>query len=308
MTNKLAPTYQEPKTLQNRREQIVSVSRIIIFSWLCSLVFFADWWNLQINHFYRVLVDLGVFTSNLAEPLAVIICFPLFIGMFNYFASRVPSLDVWKVEGETQKKPNIVSSWKKEFRLRLGILRTLLYITPILLFEILRSQFFAHKVPVQAPGALELLAGVLLALFVYDVLFTVGHLAMHKVKKLYKWHAPHHSNKNIQAVDTIELSLPEAAGEVFISILALNLTFAHPLTRLVYDIVIVYLLVELHSGYNLPLSLHSLFPKIFYGGKQHYDHHCYGAPYYCKFFSPLDKVLHSFNNIQRGETAGRKNS
>lgn len=54
----------------------------------------------------------------------------------------------------------------------------LLYIAPIALFDL---AFPRRKLPETAPSAAQLGCEVLLSLFLYDLLFTAGHLLCHKV-------------------------------------------------------------------------------------------------------------------------------
>jgi hypothetical protein len=48
----------------------------------------------------------------------------------------------------------------------------------------------------------------------------------------------------------------------------------------VYDVVIIYLLTELHSGYDLPWSAQNVFPTVFAGSKRHTQHHLTGKGFY----------------------------
>jgi hypothetical protein len=61
-------------------------------------------------------------------------------------------------------------------------------------------------------------------------------------------HAKHHAKKVQRATEAIRLSAGDQILDVGCSIAALNIVQAHPLSRSVYNAVIVYLLIELHSG------------------------------------------------------------
>ena len=120
----------------------------------------------------------------------------------------------------------------------------------------------------EAPTAWGLLLQVAALLVVYDALFFVGHWTMHRLPWLYKHvHALHHDQAGLlhacinhmhalttcmapvtRAYDTLRLSYPEQLIDVACSVVAVNLLRAHPLARVIYNVVIVYLLVELHSG------------------------------------------------------------
>ena len=61
-------------------------------------------------------------------------------------------------------------------------------------------------------------------------------------------HAKHHTKKVQRATEAARLSIADQALDVGCSIAALNVVKAHPLSRSIYNVIIVYLLLELHSG------------------------------------------------------------
>lgn len=65
----------------------------------------------------------------------------------------------------------------------------------------------------------------------------------------------------------------------------------HPLSRLLHNVLVTYLLVESHSGYDLPWQSHRLFPEIFGGAPHHEMHHHNGRVYYQQFFTYLDTLF-----------------
>lgn len=68
-------------------------------------------------------------------------------------------------------------------------------------------------------------------------------------------HAKHHSKKVQRATEAMRLSVAEEVVDVSCSIAAVNLVQAHPLSRTIYNVVIVWLIIELHSGVrSLPLQ------------------------------------------------------
>lgn len=55
---------------------------------------------------------------------------------------------------------------------------------------------------------------------------------------------------------------------------------------------IVYMLVELHCGYDMPWMMHNVIPfGIVAGSPVHDRHHVVGNGNYQKFFTYLDKLL-----------------
>ncbi|KAK9823392.1 hypothetical protein WJX72_002452 [[Myrmecia] bisecta] len=162
----------------------------------------------------------------------------------------------------------------------------LLYILPLAVAD----WFYPRRsLPDTAPGLLQLAGQVLSALLVYDALFTVVHLLCHKVPWLYRHiHAKHHTKPVQRACEAVRLSAAEEILDVGCSVAALNLLKCHPMARLVYNIVIVYLITELHSGYDFPWSLENVVPfGLWAGSRRHEAHHRHGRLYYQKFFLPV---------------------
>ena len=75
-------------------------------------------------------------------------------------------------------------------------------------------------------------------------------------------HAKHHTKKVQRVTEAFRLSVADQVLDVGCSIAALNIVKAHPLSRSVYNIVIVYLIIELHSGVHfIDSASHHLHPK-----------------------------------------------
>lgn len=53
------------------------------------------------------------------------------------------------------------------------------------------------------------------------------------------------------------------------NILVLNLFKVHLLSRICHNIVITYMLTEIHSGYDLPFMMHNIVPYVFGGSVKH---------------------------------------
>lgn len=61
-------------------------------------------------------------------------------------------------------------------------------------------------------------------------------------------HAKHHARRVQRASEALRLSVGDQFLDVGCSIAALNLVGAHPLSRSIYNVVIVWLVIELHAG------------------------------------------------------------
>ena len=141
--------------------------------------------------------------------------------------------------------------------------------------------------------ALEVTSGVVL----YDLLFYPFHASFHSSRAPAAWrrlHGRHHQWARREtaahnAVETVQNSYVDAGVQVAINILVQNvspwgLAHKHPLSRLLHNLMVTYLLTESHSGYDLPFQSHRIFPAIFGGAPRHEEHHQRGAVCFHQFF------------------------
>mmetsp|Transcript_7918 Transcript_7918/g.23862 ORF Transcript_7918/g.23862 Transcript_7918/m.23862 type:complete len:290 (+) Transcript_7918:1403-2272(+) len=221
------------------------------------------------------------------EPTLVVAVFALSIGLF--FLLDVPLKRLTSAWRAPICASDDMRAWRWEGGQRLTR-ETAIYVLPLLAYD----RVFPRRVlPAEAPGAARLAAEVLLALVLYDLFFTAGHVACHRLPRLYRaTHAKHHREAAVRAVETICLTPWEEALDVGCSILALNVLRAHPMSRAVYNAVIVYLLTELHSGYELPWMLQDVVPGgLWAGSRRHALHHRHGNVCFQKFFTYLDAAM-----------------
>eukprot|EP00730_Choanoeca_flexa_P018171 TRINITY_DN8820_c0_g1_i2.p1 TRINITY_DN8820_c0_g1~~TRINITY_DN8820_c0_g1_i2.p1 ORF type:complete len:300 (+),score=28.16 TRINITY_DN8820_c0_g1_i2:102-1001(+) len=227
-----------------------------------------QWW-FQHDSLEPVVASLSFF-----PPLTLFYCLDMFI----------PSMHPWRISKNTSTK-----QWtgKEEFN-AYNLLYS--YLIPLMVFDYL---FPRRQLPLEPPTVFGLLGQIILLLVLYDALFFVGHYTMHRVPWLYRHvHATHHDQAVTRAYDTLRLSYAEQFIDVACSIAAVNIVGAHPLARAIYNIIIVYLLCELHSGYDLPWMLHNIVPGDIMGGPLRHDrHHMDGRFYYQKFFTYLDNAI-----------------
>ncbi|KAK3279142.1 hypothetical protein CYMTET_12960 [Cymbomonas tetramitiformis] len=141
-------------------------------------------------------------------------------------------------------------------------------------------------------------AEIVAALVVYDMLFFASHVVIHKVPWIYRRvHAKHHRRVIMRARETVALSIADEVLDVSCSIAALNLLKCHPLSRALYNVTIIFLLCDLHSGYDMPWMLQNVVPfGICSGSRRHTDHHKHGRAFYQKFFVYLDNFF-GFNKL-----------
>ena len=106
---------------------------------------------------------------------------------------------------------------------------TFWYISPWLVIDYFIPR---RKLPLLAPTLPEIVWQIFMALVVFDVIFFLGHKAFHNSPYLYKQvHAVHHTAPIIRATDAIRHTFWDGTWDVFCSVVALNSTRAHPLSR-----------------------------------------------------------------------------
>lgn len=98
-----------------------------------------------------------------------------------------------------------------------------------------------RKLPEAPPSAAQLVGDVVALLVAYDALFWACHRMMHWSPALFHWvHARHHERPEVlRANDALRLTFAEEVVDVGCSIAAVNLLKAHPLSRAIYNVIIV---------------------------------------------------------------------
>ena len=152
-----------------------------------------------------------------------------------------------------------------------------------------------RALPIQAPTARELVAQLMLAFALYDALFFLFHLSLHRIPALRALHIPHHKHKEIHPQVTNKLSVFERLGLVLLANFSLNIIGSHVLTRTLFVPIFVWLLVEIHSGLDLPWGYEKIMPAgLGLGAKEHARHHRegeFGHSAHAPFFAWNDRIL-----------------
>jgi len=150
----------------------------------------------------------------------------------------------------------------------------------------------------EAPSFGRLAGEVAFGIFLYDLLFYPLHWAMHNLpsRALRNAHSFHHRKAHtLNALETVQHSYADGLLQVVVNIAVQQLSpfpgvlGKHPLSRIIHNVVVTYLLTESHSGYrDLPFMSHNLWPSLFAGAPRHERHHHNGRVYYHQFFKYLD--------------------
>ena len=130
---------------------------------------------------------------------------------------------------------------------------------------------FHHKPPLPdlPPSFFQFSVETVTGIVLYDLLFYPIHVAMHHApsKTVKKAHVYHHSYRDtLNAVETVQHSYADGFMQVFVNIIVQQISpfpgGKHPLSRIVHNVVVTYLLTESHSVSDA-LFLHFLFLFFF---------------------------------------------
>jgi cholesterol 25-hydroxylase len=149
------------------------------------------------------------------------------------------------------------------------------FLVPTLHNMTLSSPLQTHRALPQMPPTSRRLALELTASFlIYDALFFFFHLSLHMLPFLRRMHAPHHRHGAMHPQITNQLHFVERLGLVLLANFSLNIIGSHVFTRTLFVPVFVWLLVELHSGLDLPWGYEKVLPRGWGGGaRNHAVHH-----------------------------------
>lgn len=166
-----------------------------------------------------------------------------------------------------------------------------------------------RALPLEPPTVLQICCHLMASLVVFDALFFIVHVTLHKNYFLYKHiHAQHHDHHVLNAHVTNKLSIPERVALVLSANEALKVFNSHPMTRMLFVPIFIAILIDNHTGYDMPFSLHRLVPFGLVGGSvNHYAHHMQGTRNYEPILTYLDRLLDIFMTfLKRIECASIK--
>ncbi|KAL8917538.1 MAG: hypothetical protein Q9208_007899 [Pyrenodesmia sp. 3 TL-2023] len=159
-----------------------------------------------------------------------------------------------------------------------------------------------RALPVAPPTSRELGLQLATSLLIYDTLFFGFHLVLHH-PFFAKVHSQHHNHQEINPQITNQLDIFERLGLVLLANFSLNIIGSHVLTRTVFVVAFVWLLVDIHSGMDLPWGYDKILPEGWAAGsKRHSMHHRYGSKYYEPFFNWWDNA---YEWVRKNDPPGR---
>ncbi|KAL8816789.1 MAG: hypothetical protein Q9223_004254 [Gallowayella weberi] len=148
-----------------------------------------------------------------------------------------------------------------------------------------------RALPAAPPTSRELALQLITSLVIYDTLFFIFHLTLHH-PNFASIHSHHHNHREINPQITNQLDIFERLGLVLLANFSLNIIGSHVLTRTIFVLIFVWLLVDIHSGMDLEWGYDKILPDGWASGsKRHSIHHRAGNRYYAPFFNWWDDLL-----------------
>jgi sterol desaturase/sphingolipid hydroxylase (fatty acid hydroxylase superfamily) len=237
-----------------------------------------------LDSLWRFLWQYQVLHWNMLEAYVAGFSFALWIIIYRLL-DRLPIMNKYKFSTKIVEFSSFDSnSWVPLF----------LYLGSIHIYHL-----FITKPPIQleSPTILRLVIELFTGIVLYDFIFFWIHYAMHYFpsSNFCHHHNLHHQHTNLCASVVQQHSLIDATFQVLVNIFVQNFSFfssrKHLLSRLIHNILITYLLTEIHAGYDGPWCVHRLFPGVVGGAAAHEIHHKYGSSNYQQFFIYLDQLM-----------------
>ncbi|KAL8726437.1 MAG: hypothetical protein Q9166_006715 [cf. Caloplaca sp. 2 TL-2023] len=155
-----------------------------------------------------------------------------------------------------------------------------------------------RALPVAPPTSRKITLQLATSLFIYDTLFFGFHFILHR-PFFATVHSHHHNHHEINPQITNQLDIFERLGLVLLANFSLNIIGSHVLTRTIFVVIFVWLLVDIHSGMDLEWGYDKILPAGWASGsKRHSVHHRVGTTFYEPFFNWWDDAYEWFRKRQ----------
>jgi sterol desaturase/sphingolipid hydroxylase (fatty acid hydroxylase superfamily) len=271
-------------------EKETSICRAIFGLLLSAVVINYSVLNNAMQSFYLSTAKLRFFQHYSFEPILSSFVFALNILMYFIIDKYIPRLHKYRIQ-----KSDSMLAWKD--RLRDGLSNEVpWYLGFWIPFGGIMK---ARRISFQAPSLWRVGKEVFLGLLIYDFLFYIGHNCLHRVPFLWNIHSKHHKMEIVRAGDSVRHTFLDGFWDVVCAVAALNILKAHALSRSLFNVVAISLIVEAHSGIFFPWMLCNVIPfSIFAGPVLHDLHHQVGNVNFQKFFTYLDRLGGTVRSVQ----------
>lgn len=255
-----------------------------------------------IDDLWQYLLASKIYNSVYFETIFTTFCYGVIIAIYPFTIHYIRSLDKYKID------PSVTYQHKSIIWL---VGKAILYISPLATLDTfivkkyvdVDPQIWGRKrldliqttraLPLNPPNLYDVVFDLIGSVLLFDLIFFFIHYTLHKNMKLYKmFHRYHHEHKELHPHVTDQLTVGERLALILSANFALKCFNSHPLTRTIFVPVFVFLLIENHTGYDLPLGIHRIIPfGILSGPVKHYKHHVNGDRNYQPFLNYMDYLL-----------------
>jgi len=291
---------QESSHLYNPR--LISVLRAVIVLLIGISIYHLNTLQYYVNKLWAWLLMSPAYNSCYFETWFATICYTIIIPVYPFAVHYIKAFDRYKIN------PSVTYIHTTVF---IMIKDAILYMLPLMLLDTFIVKKYAgvnpsvweenrkyfiqttRGLPFDPPTVGQLVLHLIASIIVYDALFFFIHFILHKNMWLYKHiHSYHHKHDVMHAHLTNQLTVTERIMLILSANVALKCFNSHPLTRTVFVPVFILMLVDNHTGYDLPFGLHRIIPFNLMGGPAaHHAHHLSGAQHYQPFLTYLDKLV-----------------
>ncbi|KAL3869749.1 hypothetical protein ACJMK2_042390 [Sinanodonta woodiana] len=274
---------------------------VVCFAAVC--VYHVDLLQGFVERIWDMLLSSWVFNSVYFETWFTTFTYAVIMHTYPVALHKIPALQRFKIRSKVN-----VANWSPQVQL---VQQAVWYMTPLMILDTFLVKKYCgvdpkmwieksnewiqitRALPNKAPTVIEVIFQLAMSILLYDAIFFFIHLILHRNLYLYKYiHAYHHDHGDINSFVTNQLTVSERLVLVLSANFCLKIFRSHPLTRTIFVPIFVFLLVDNHTGYDLPIGLHRLMPFDIIGGPvKHTAHHTQGSRFYQPFLTYLDKLL-----------------
>lgn len=304
------PKSQRTPEVYQRSYWLLQGARFVCVALLLASYIYSSNVQLWLNELWQYALSSRIYNSVYFETLFTTFCYGVIIAVYPFTVHYISSLDKYKVDPSVTYEHQTVAGL---------VQKTVLYITPLAtldtfivkkyvdvqphIWEVKRKDWIqiTRALPLNPPTFIEVVFDLTASVLLFDFIFFFLHLALHKNIWLYKmFHRCHHTHSVLHPHVTDQLSVGERLALILSANFALKCFNSHPLTRTFFVPVFVFLLIENHTGYDLPLGIHRIIPfGILPGPEKHYNHHMNGERNYQPFLNYMDFLYMKVKNQRR---------
>lgn len=295
-------TVRQKQTLHNDSQLFVIFLRSLVVIFTLEIYINRSQLQLKINQLWLYLLSSSIYNSVYFETIFTTTCYGIIIAVYPFALHYIKPFEKYKVD------PSVTY----EHQTVLGIIwKAILYMTPFATLDTILVKKYVgvepeiwdeksthwiqttRALPYVPPSLFYLIFHLIASVLVFDFIFFFIHLTLHRNLWLYKtFHRYHHTHDVLHPHVTDQLTIGERVMLVLSANFALKCFNSHPLTRTLFIPVFVFLLIENHTGYDLPFGIHRIVPfGILSGPVKHYNHHVNGERNYQPFLNYMDYLF-----------------